>query len=651
MKENILKRLQKYNMGGMPTMPTQLMPQMNTPGPTGPAYPTLERGIIGGTAPNPFKSLMDLGQTIYNNRSNISNAFTPKPGINTDPLLGKMQMGGAQPLPGGVMAPIPGSDAVEFMGNKHDESGMGSDSGIMVDQQTEVEDGETMDQVTMKDGGKRDYFFSSYLKKGGKSYADMHKNMLQMGGTQEDVDYLAKMQEKAAGRDPKQVAKLGGVVKYQRAGARVSMDDIMALDPTYAQGISDIQNYTSNQARAEAAYKESQERMDRNFAAGNYLYDDEDITFVDSQTGEIVGNPGLSYPGGEGFDAGEMYPGRLDQTSYAGIYQTEPSNDYSDGTSEQDIRDFQTRVNFNVPQPGEETEAQSQTPMYSSAQMPANATNKSKKGYYTASEFEKEEERKKMVEGLKKGLNKGAVPLAATIGLGTQLLPAIGAMLTKQKDLEKFSYTPGFTSPIVAGRVRGLKYEAPNQDEARSRLASAYTGQQKFLDTSGGGSTNFANRQALFAKKLQGEGTLGAQESKDRLAAENLSKQSQQKAEMMNVQNELKAASVNAQMIQREADRRQTVDNANAQLKNMRSNEKIQNRMTILNNLAQGVATGAGDYMQYKASDRLARATGIYGIYERDKIKNMLLNNPAFQNMSEADKNKEIAKMYNQLIN
>ena len=38
---------------------------------------------------------------------------------------------------------------------------MGSDSGILMDSQTEVEDGETMDQVNMKHGGKRDYFFCS----------------------------------------------------------------------------------------------------------------------------------------------------------------------------------------------------------------------------------------------------------------------------------------------------------------------------------------------------------------------------------------------------------------------------------------------------------------------------------------------------------
>ena len=64
MKENILKRLQKYNMGGMPTMPTQLMPQMNTPGPTGPAYPTLDAGIIGAGV-SYLWSTGETTQTLY----------------------------------------------------------------------------------------------------------------------------------------------------------------------------------------------------------------------------------------------------------------------------------------------------------------------------------------------------------------------------------------------------------------------------------------------------------------------------------------------------------------------------------------------------------------------------------------------------------
>ena len=124
------------------------------------------------------------------------------------------QMGGEQ-LPGGEVEPIPGSDAVQFNGQTHDEG------GIMMDGQTEVEDGETMDQVNMaKKGGKRDYFFSSYLKTGGRSFANAHKEILAEGGDQQEINMLAKMQEKAAGRDPKQVAGLGGVMKYKHGGTR-----------------------------------------------------------------------------------------------------------------------------------------------------------------------------------------------------------------------------------------------------------------------------------------------------------------------------------------------------------------------------------------------------------------------------------------------
>jgi len=127
--------------------------------------------------------------------------------------MGSMKQMGGTRLPGGSMNPIPGSDAVEFEGATHDQG------GIMLDAQTEVEDGETMDQVTMaKKGGKRDYFFSSYLKKGGRSFADMHKDILRNGGDQEEINMLARMQEEAAGRNPNKVAKLGGVMKYQTGG-------------------------------------------------------------------------------------------------------------------------------------------------------------------------------------------------------------------------------------------------------------------------------------------------------------------------------------------------------------------------------------------------------------------------------------------------
>ena len=140
------------------------------------------------------------------------------------PYLGTNKQMGGIALPGGQMNPIPGTDAIEFSGQTHNQG------GIMMDPYTEVENGETMDQVNIakkggKRGSKKDYFFSSYLKTGGRSFADAHKDILASGGNQEDINMLAKMQEKAAGRNPKQVAKLGGIVKYQTGGSKPQLKD------------------------------------------------------------------------------------------------------------------------------------------------------------------------------------------------------------------------------------------------------------------------------------------------------------------------------------------------------------------------------------------------------------------------------------------
>ena len=103
-----------------------------------------------------------------------------------------------------------------------------------------------------------------------------------------------------------------------------------------------------------------------------------------------------------------------------------------------------------------------------------------------------------------------------------------------------------------------------------------------------------------------------------------MTKQSQQKADLVNVTNELKASLANAQLAQKEAQRKDAVDNANIRLRNQREQEKILNRLSIASNLAQGIAGVTGDTLQYKADERIARATGAYGIYERDRVKNLL---------------------------
>ena len=117
---------------------------------------------------------------------------------------------------GSYMKPLAGG-AVEFMGPKH------SKGGIMLDAQTEVEGGETMDKVNMKNGGPGDYIFSDFLKVGKKTFAQRHKEMLERGGTQADIQKLAKMQEEVAkreGRDengernPKMIMEEGGATDY-----------------------------------------------------------------------------------------------------------------------------------------------------------------------------------------------------------------------------------------------------------------------------------------------------------------------------------------------------------------------------------------------------------------------------------------------------
>jgi len=119
---------------------------------------------------------------------------------------------------GGYIKPLPGG-AVEFVGPKH------SKGGIKLDAQTEVEGGETMDKVKFTKGGNAgDYIFSDYLKLGGKSFAKRHKEVVNKGGSQAEIQTLAKLQEAVAkkkGRDengprgPEFIAQSGGVRKYQ----------------------------------------------------------------------------------------------------------------------------------------------------------------------------------------------------------------------------------------------------------------------------------------------------------------------------------------------------------------------------------------------------------------------------------------------------
>jgi hypothetical protein len=131
----------------------------------------------------------------------------------------------AKRIPGGMVVPVPGANnAVEYIGNKHSEKKIDNVSGIRPDSKTEVEDGEIKAPVEQANGYPAEYYFSSYLKYGGIPIATHFKNIIKNGGTQEDIQDLAKIQEAIANkkgeedRSPNTIAKYGGIHKYKTAG-------------------------------------------------------------------------------------------------------------------------------------------------------------------------------------------------------------------------------------------------------------------------------------------------------------------------------------------------------------------------------------------------------------------------------------------------
>lgn len=150
---------------------------------------------------------------------------------------------------GGYINPLPGG-AVEFVGPKH------AQGGIMLDENTEVEGGETMDKVTMASGGAQDYIFSDFLKLGKKTFAQRHKEMLERGASQAEIQKLAKMQEEVAKRegrdengprDPDMVMQGGGPLVAEEGviPALESLSDYnLAPDLAYARDFPEGQSKT-----------------------------------------------------------------------------------------------------------------------------------------------------------------------------------------------------------------------------------------------------------------------------------------------------------------------------------------------------------------------------------------------------------------------
>ncbi len=202
------------------------------------------------------RSMFSTGQDMgFNVGSSMSNSYLPgyqmqggglwanirakkargekmrKKGEKGAPTEAQMQRAKAQA--GGYMRPLPGG-AVEFVGPKH------SQGGIMLDPQTEVEGGETMDKVNMKSGGPNDYIFSDFLKLGKKTFAQRHKEMLSRGASQADIQKLAKMQEEVAKREGRDENGPRGEEQIMQEGGFTVQEETTGVMPA---SIEDLEGY------------------------------------------------------------------------------------------------------------------------------------------------------------------------------------------------------------------------------------------------------------------------------------------------------------------------------------------------------------------------------------------------------------------------
>ena len=480
-----------------------------------------------------------VGIPLRNTAVKPTNSFMPTSMSNNFAETGGMRQyqGGGVALPGGEMQPIPGSDAVQFNGQSHDQG------GIMVDSQTEVEGGETMDKVNIaKKGGKRDYFFSSHLKEGGRSYADMHKDILADGGSQEEINMLAKMQEVAAGRDPKKVAKLGGIAKYQSGGAYPGAYTDLNLNPA-----DPTENFVVPQNDP-----------------FNYLN-------VVPQIGDKVEVQSLK-------DAAEIAKEERENNGY--VVKTPEELLYED-----ELKSLE-----------EQKKIEAAKAEY--AKLYNKANKKAKKGR--------------------------GVPTEAYVGMGAQLVPSLYAFLHKQKKPTEATFTQGFKTPINAQTVKAQKLDRVNYNDKRSQLSSSIRGANKFIETSGGGPANMANLQATLAKDIMGQMQINAEETKANIAIDNREKQLAQQVALDNVKRGQAASTMNAQLARIEAARRDQIAGSNVTAQNQFEADQELNKMNALTSAAQGIAGGAGDIMSYKANERMARAIGSEGIYERDIMRDFI---------------------------
>jgi len=542
------------------------------------------------------------GEKVVNTQKTSDSIITKQGGTNSMRTWGgmgsKMQDGGAyqqmnqyqqggQQLPGGEMEPIPGSDAVQFNGASHEQG------GIELDPQTEVEGGETMDQVTMRDGGRKDYFFSSHLKHKGQPFSARHKQVLEMGGTQAEVDALAKVQERTAGRDEEDIASTEGKEQYNTGGKK---------NP----------------------FNNDTQRTD--------YYDNDHLNGLESQ------NTLLNQLNSDGGDA--ILPGYNSDGTLKGGSEYDKVSNNEFVNDEEDPNDIISRITSNLnTQRKEEVEKDIEKKKEIAAKTQA-VVDEEDDDYNDADIQEDldritaEEEADKKKDGTEEvteeldNINDGkgedwrrrsGVDGLTVAAMAGQFLPAMRAM---NEDPDYMSvHQAGAMSPAMSPELGRTHLKRVNMNVERERNAGDLRSMNKFIENSGMGPAGIANRMAAYGKKQQGDRQIAAQEAQINVGIANKEAAINQDSKKTNISNMMTNTQFNARqqnalnMFNEQQGAR--TDDFNRGADAATKDRRLMGLTSAMNTFA-GINT---DRLKYQAQERMAQAiSGDSGVLTREEI-------------------------------
>jgi len=451
---------------------------------------------------------------------------------------------------GSYMKPLAGG-AVEFMGPKH------SKGGIMLDAQTEVEGGETMDKVNMKNGGPGDYIFSDFLKVGKKTFAQRHKEMLERGGTQADIQKLAKMQEEVAkreGRDengernPKMIMEEGGATDY----SFFANDSYGTIPADAAAGDFELD--------AENAYARRFPEEQHKTEEGLYRRDDGDPVTLAEVEGLKANNPW--YDDWENFDP------------------TDPES----------VIKFQEAYNAHAPEASEIRVDGKVGEQTVSAYIPY--TKRASKEEITGGDDDGEKDIPEDIpEEIPEEIPTTGITLRKDVLLPYQLMGPLAELNSKYPQPNK----------VAAATTGRIKLPRVNFNSERAASSASSNAANKFIQSQAAGPGAIAAMMATNEKQRSNNMQIANAEARN-------NKQLAAQEEMGN----LRASQFDAQNVTK-------ARQFNAATQNQRDQNEYEKRMLAFNQLGTNTAQYANDIRAYKAEERFAEASQIGGEYTRQK--------------------------------